>query len=75
MLRNLISKCLQLLEQIRQAPVNTFLQLIYNADNDLDSKLPPLKQQRVKAQPDMSVNSHEGIATIPGKSFDQYNGC
>ena len=55
--------------------MNTFLQLIYNADNDLDSKLPPLKQQRVKAQPDMSVNSHEGIATIPGKSFDQYNGC
>lgn len=41
-------------------------------DNDLDSKSPPHKQKRVKMQPDISVNSREGIATMPGKSSNQY---
>lgn len=38
---------------------------------DLDSKSPPHKQ-RVKTRPDISVNSGEGIATMPGKSSNQY---
>ena len=43
----------------------------FSADNDLDSKSPPRKQ-RVKTRPDRSVNSREGIATMPEKSCNQY---
>ena len=39
-------------------------------DSDLDSKSPPHKQ-RVKTRPDISVNSCEGIATMPDKSSIQ----
>ena len=44
----------------------------FSTDNVWDSKSPPHKQQRVKTRPDISVNSREGIATMPEKSCNQY---
>lgn len=40
--------------------------------DELDSKSPPHKQQRVHERPDTSVNSREGIVTLPVHSSDKY---